>query len=257
MGNTEMSLLRAENLGFSYALGEGRELSLFSGLDLSVRKGEILCLLGPSGCGKTTLLKLLAGFIAPREGQILYRDSPVSGPFQKGQMIFQDPHQLLPWLTVSQNVVFPRVRSFRKISPDWECESLLKETGLEGYGSFHPSQLSGGMKQRCALARSFYADPDILYMDEPFGSLDAPSRQDLQNLLLLLWKERGITILFVTHDIAEALLLSDRILLFPSAGEAPRIEENPLERPRNRRDEKFLKEELRFFTYLSARERTL
>ncbi len=257
MGSPEMNLLQAENLGFAYPLADGGELSLFSGLDLGVPKGEILCLLGPSGCGKTTLLKLLAGFILPREGQVLYEGKPVSGPFQKGQMIFQDPHQLLPWLTVSQNVEFPRFRSFRKKSPPGDSESLLKKTGLERFGDFHPSQLSGGMKQRCALARALYADPDILFMDEPFGSLDAPSRQELQNLLLQLWEERGFTILFVTHDIAEALLLSDRILLFPSAGEAPRFEDNPLPRPRIRREEQFLREELKFFSYLSARERTL
>ncbi len=252
-----MNLLRTEKLSFSYFPEKERELPLFQEMDLTVPEGEILCFLGPSGCGKTTLLKLLAGFVRPQKGQVFYADRAVTGPFKKGQMIFQDPSQLLPWLTVAQNVEFPLRRSLLKKSDGTSCRNVLEETGLWEYRNFYPSQLSGGMKQRCALARGLYARPDLLFMDEPFVSLDAPSRQGLQNLLLSLWKERKTTILFVTHDIAEALILSDRILLFSGSGKPPVLYHNSLPRPRVRQKEEFLKEESRFFSYLSSSERTL
>lgn len=260
-----MSLLIADNLSFSYPLDEGKKLDIFQNTDLKVQEGEILCLLGPSGCGKSTLLKLLAGFLTPSSGSVSYRENLVRTPFKKGQMIFQDPSQLLPWLSVRDNILFPEIR---RISPGrskgkWGQEAddqlcdILGLTGLEEYADFYPSQLSGGMKQRCALARSLYADPEILFMDEPFVSLDAPSRTALQKLVLKLWEEKKKTILFVTHDIAEALLLADRLMILSALDGAVMIQENPLSRPRKRQDSDFLREEARLYSSLESSEMTL
>ena len=223
-----MNLLTARDLTFAYDLADGRKLPVIPRTDISVREGEILCLLGPSGCGKSTLLKILAGFLPPREGEIRYRQEAVTAPFIRGQMIFQDPSQLLPWLNVEENIQFPLKRPLfrggrkgRSSKQDESAASLLEVTGLSGYAAFYPSQLSGGMKQRCALARALYARPEILFMDEPFGSLDAPSRSSLQKLLLKLWQEKRKTILFVTHDIAEALILADRLILMDGLNRPP------------------------------------
>ncbi|OQY34345.1 MAG: hypothetical protein B6241_05015 [Spirochaetaceae bacterium 4572_59] len=260
-----MSLLTAENLSFSYPLDEGKKLDIFHNWNLKVQEGEILCLLGPSGCGKSTVLKLLAGFLAPSSGSVFYRDNPVRAPFKMGQMIFQDPSQLLPWLTVRENVLFPNIRRMparrRKATlrkePDEQLQQILGLSGMEEYGDFYPSQLSGGMKQRCALARSLYANPEILFMDEPFVSLDAPSRNSLQKLVLKLWEEKKKTILFVTHDIAEALLLADRLMILSTLNGAVKIQENPLSRPRRRQNPDFLKQEARLYSYLESSEMTL
>jgi NitT/TauT family transport system ATP-binding protein len=232
-----LNILSLENIHFNYL--SGQEKSVFSDMALSVKKGEILTLLGPSGCGKSTLLKLAAGFILPQKGGVFYRDNPVHKPYLKGQMIFQDPHQLLPWLTVEENICFPE--KAKKVEKD-KINQLLKMVGLEKYSAFFPGELSGGMKQRCALGRALYVNPEILFMDEPFVSLDAPSRHSLQELVLELWKEWGITIVFVTHDIGEALFLSDRMALLDGKGKNPPIRKNPLSHPRDRWSEPFLKE---------------
>ena len=259
-----MSVLRAENLGFSYYPANNRALKIFSNLDLNIREGEIFCILGPSGCGKSTLLKILAGFLPPGQGGVFYRDHPVLSPFIKGQMVFQDTAQLFPWLTVKENIVFPLKRKGWGLFPSAGSRSipdlpdeLLKLTGLTDFQDYYPAQLSGGMKQRCALARALFAGPDLLFMDEPFVSLDAPSRSALQKVVLELWKTGGKTILFVTHDIPEALLLSDRLMLITDINMQPRILDNPLPRPRRRMDEDFLREEGRMYSYLESSGMTL
>ncbi len=259
-----MSVLRAESLGFSYYPAGNRKLEIFSNLNLQIREGEIFCILGPSGCGKSTLLKILAGFLPPGRGEVLYRDHPVRAPFIKGQMVFQDTAQLLPWLTVKENIFFPLKRKRWGIFPSAGNRSvsdlpdeLLKLTGLSDFQNFYPAQLSGGMKQRCALARALFAGPDLLFMDEPFVSLDAPSRSALQKVVLELWTTGGKTILFVTHDIPEALLLSDRLMVITEMNREPRILDNPLPRPRRRMDEEFLREENRMYSYLESSGMTL
>lgn len=244
-----MSLLRAENLSFAYAGGE----PVLKGLDLSVEPGEFLSLLGPSGCGKSTLLRLLSGFLAPAEGQVFLCDRPVTGPAPQGQMIFQDPAQLLPWLTVEGNIrLAARGTAPGKPSQGPALEDVLAMTGLGRYGSSYPHQLSGGLKQRAALARALFAQPSILFMDEPFGSLDAPARRELQKLLLSLWKAQDFTVLFVSHDIPETLLLADRLLVFPGDGGEPFLQENPLPRPREAQSEVFRREQLRFYSLVDS-----
>jgi len=238
-------MLKAKGVGFSYSSEKGK-LPILSGLDLCVEEGEFLSILGPSGCGKSTLLRLLSGFILPKEGVITLRDRKVKGPSPEGQMIFQDPAQLLPWMTVEGNI---------RLSSTGDppiMEELLSLTGLLSYRKFFPHQLSGGLKQRTALARALYANPSLLFMDEPFGSLDAPARRGLQQLLLKVWKTRQVTILFVSHDIGETLLLSDRILIFPGDGGAPFIQKNPLPRPRDSSEEAFRRKQVRLYSLVDS-----
>ncbi|MDC7223281.1 MAG: ATP-binding cassette domain-containing protein [Spirochaetales bacterium] len=244
-----MDILQWKDISFAYPLADGEERRLFSGLNLSVKKGEILALLGPSGCGKTTLTKLGAGFLAPHGGQVLFKGRPVEKPFALGQMIFQESHQLLPWLNLRDNISFPHRK---KKADSVRVDSLLKRVGLERWGTSYPGELSGGMKQRGALARALYMEPEILFMDESFVSLDAPSRHGLQDLLLDIWEQRETTIIFVTHDMGEALYLADRILLMSGKKEPPRISHNPLDRPRKRWDRPFLDEVLRLHSLVES-----
>jgi NitT/TauT family transport system ATP-binding protein len=251
-----MNQLQAENLTFNYSnWGENSPL-IINHLNLRVNKGEFLCLLGPSGCGKSTLLKLLAGFLTPQGGALYYDSKEIKTPFKQGQMVFQDPSQLLPWLSVEQNILFSEKKGFtgnRKSSLNKNrLTEILTLTGLEDFKNYYPSQLSGGMKQRCALGRALYGEPDILYMDEPFVSLDAPSRSVLQKMLLNIWKKRGTTIIFVTHDIREALILSERVLIFSQPGKEIMDEQNRLPRPRMGLEESFLKEEARLYSLLES-----
>ena len=253
-----MKLIEAENISFSYPMGQGT-LPVTENLNLSVEKGEFVSILGSSGCGKTTLLKLFSGFYLPDEGQILYEGKRVDKPFSSGQMIFQDTGQLLSWLTVEKNILFPRHPSILYFGkkglsgPDLDyCEELLEITGLKEYRDFYPNQLSGGLKQRVSLARALYSRPHILFLDEPFVSLDAPSRAELQQLLLKLWKVGNLTIFFVTHDISEALILSDRILVFPGGSKKPLDLLNLMGRPRQIDNERFIKENIRLYSIIDA-----
>jgi len=253
-----MKLIDVENLSFSYNGEQGR-LSILNKLNLSVNKGEFISILGPSGCGKSTLLRLLSGFYRPESGEIRFHDGKVSSPFPEGQMIFQDTGQLLPWLTVGKNIQFPRFRSSlygrkKKISREDRSlfEELLSTTGLTSFRDYYPNQLSGGLKQRVSLARAIFAGSEIIFLDEPFVSLDAPSRSELQQLLLKLWKSGGRTIFFVTHDISEALLLSDKILIFPGDKKDIRLVGNDLKRPRNRDDQSFIKEKLQIYSAIDS-----
>lgn len=244
MREKEASLLVATGLAFSYTPKAG----IIDSLDLTLETGEILCVLGPSGCGKSTLIKLLSGFLLPQEGIVRYRGRPVTGPFREGQMIFQDPAQLMPWLRVGENISFLDGRKADSI----RLASLLELTGLAGFESYYPSALSGGMKQRCALGRALYGEPDILFMDEPFVSLDAPSRSELQRLILRIVNGRRTAVLFVTHDIREALILADRILVMTEPGGPVTLKENRLGEERDGRSLLFLEEEARYYSLLEG-----
>ncbi|WP_280434741.1 ABC transporter ATP-binding protein [Nocardia carnea] len=181
--------------------------------DLTIESGEFVCVVGPSGCGKTTLLKLLAGFLEPTQGTVRVGDRPVTGPDPDRGVVFQQP-ALYPWLTVRQNVEFgPKVRGIARAQRTAEADRLLSMVGLDHLGSRRPYELSGGQQQRAQIARVLINDPRIILMDEPFGALDALTRENLQGELLALWRERRKTILFVTHSIDEALLLGTRVLV--------------------------------------------
>lgn len=200
-------------------------------VDLDVKEGEFVCIVGPSGCGKTTFLNLVGGFLSKDGGSLQFDGKEVLRPFRDGVMVFQEFDQLFPWRTLLQNVQFPLEESV----PDKEQRKktalkYLSMMKLEGYENHYPSELSGGMKQRGAIARALVTKPRMLLMDEPFGSLDAQTKQALQQVFLEVWKKTGTTVLFVTHDVREALLMADRILVM-NRGKITRVFDNERRHP--------------------------
>lgn len=203
-------------------------------VDLCVEPGEFICLLGPSGCGKSTLLHIVAGFITPDAGEVRVDGTAKTGPGADRCMLFQAP-TLFPWLTTIDNVLFGlRARGAVTADSRRQADELLDLVGLGSFGDHYPHQLSGGMRHRAALARALINRPRVLLMDEPFAALDAITREAMQNFLLGLWERERTTILFVTHDVEEAALLSDRVCVM--SGRPGRIiatEDITLGRPRD------------------------
>jgi sulfonate transport system ATP-binding protein len=181
-----------------------------SGINLRLRAGERLAIVGSSGCGKSTLLRLIAGLSAPSEGQIWFDQAPVLKPNPKVGLIYQEP-RLMPWLRVHANVGF----CLRSAEPERQrtIQAALARVGMEAYGHYFPKQLSGGMAQRVAIARALAPAPSLILLDEPFSALDAIRRAELQNHFLSLWEQQQISTLLVTHDVEEAILLADRIVV--------------------------------------------
>lgn len=192
---------------------EHAQVSALEGLSFDVKAGEFLCLLGTSGCGKSTILNVLAGFVAPTSGEVLLDGLPIAGPGPDRAMVFQR-HALFPWKTVAGNVEFGlRMLGRSQNERRNRAAELIRLVGLSGFEKRYPAELSGGMEQRVGLARTLAVDPIVLLMDEPFGSLDAQTRIMMQELLLEIWDEADKTVVFVTHDVDEAVLLADRILV--------------------------------------------
>lgn len=192
-------------------------------VDLEVRDGEFLCLLGPSGCGKSTLLSVMAGFQAAADGDVMHRGAPVRQPCRDMGFVFQSSEALFDWLTVEDNIGFGlRMAGMPKQERKAVIEEHLRLVGLGHAGRKRPPQLSGGMRQRVQIARVLANAPDVVLMDEPFGALDAQTRTVMQHELGRIWQERRSTVVFVTHDIDEALILADRIAIM-TAGPAARI----------------------------------
>ncbi len=203
-------------------------------ISLSIAEGEFVCLVGPSGCGKTTLLRILAGLEKPSVGEFTIVTDDGNRPLQS--MVFQE-RGIIPWLTVEENVAFGlKMRRLPKRLIHERTSYYLKKTGLEKFSNLYPKELSGGMKQRVSIARAFANDPEILLMDEPFAALDEQNKFILQEELLSIWAETRKTVLFITHSIDEALLLSDRILLM-SSQPGRIIEEIIVDMPRPRKME--------------------
>ena len=194
----------------------GGYLNVLEGIDCSVPRGQLVCILGRSGCGKTTLLNILAGFVAPSAGSVRLDGVPVTRPGPERGVVFQED-ALFPWLTVRENIAFGLHgrRARDQVRP--AVDEYLALVGLSEFADYLPQEISGGMKQRVALARVLILQPRVLLMDEPFGALDAQTREEMQNLLIDLWGRFGHTILFVTHDVHEAVALADRILLMDKA----------------------------------------
>lgn len=215
------------------AKGRRHEVVALDGVDARVRPEEFLTVIGPSGCGKTTLLRVIANLIDIDGGEVLIDGRQVIEPGPERAMVFQQ-FGLFPWKTVLDNVKFPLI--VRKV-PDARATEMartqLKRVGLERFELSHPHQLSGGMQQRVGLARALATDPEILLMDEPFGSIDAQTRELMQEELMKLWAEARKTVVFITHDLDEAVLLSDRILVLTrSPGRVRTVVDVPLPRPR-------------------------
>ena len=221
----------------------GRRTVALAGASLRVRAGELICLLGPSGCGKSTLLRIIAGALPADEGTVTVGGRPVTGPSPDRGVLFQTP-MLFGWLTTRNNVLFgPRAQRAARLherdDPELEDEAsaLLDRVGLAGFGEAFPHELSGGMQHRAAFARALASRPSLLLMDEPFGALDAITRERMHEFLLDMWDQHRTTIIFVTHDIEEAILLGNRVAVMggspPGIGEVIDI---PLGRPRRALD---------------------
>lgn len=215
-------------------------LTVLKNISFEVEKNEFVCIIGPSGCGKTTLLRIIAGLEKADGGDILMDGKKSEGPSKEKGMVFQE-FSLFPWKTVKENVEFGL--KFRGV-PQEKRKNIAEEkidlVDLSGWGNKYPHELSGGMKQRIAIARALANDPQILLMDEPFGSVDAQTRNMLQDELLKIWNETQKTILFVTHNVDEAVYLADRIIALSSTpAEIKNIHNISLDRPRNRTHEDF------------------
>ncbi len=204
-------------------------------ISLVIRRREFLCVLGASGCGKSTLIRILAGLETPTSGEILLDGNPVSGPCPDRGMVFQG-YTLFPWLTVKRNVMFGlQMEGKSSFEAASEAREWIAMVGLSKFENAYPHELSGGMKQRVAIARALANRPRILLMDEPFGALDAQTRAQMQAYLLDIWKNVDVTILFITHDLDEAVYLSDKILVLgTNPSRVAEIIENPVPRPRSR-----------------------
>ena len=212
----------------------GRETVALADVSMTIGKSEFACILGPSGCGKSTILNLVAGFEQPNSGAVLIDGRPITAPDRSRGMVFQQP-LLFPWLNVIDNITFgPRMAGAPAEQYAAQAARYVQLMGLTGFEKHYPYELSGGMQQRVALARAWISEPELFLMDEPFGALDAQTRLMMQELLLRVWERSRTTVMFVTHDIDEALFLADRIFIMTAR--PGRIKENlvvDFARPRN------------------------
>jgi NitT/TauT family transport system ATP-binding protein len=237
-------MLRVEHLTKTYGEGQ-RAVEAIGDLSFEVAENEFVCIVGPSGCGKTTLLRCVSGLMAPTGGQVALRDQPVTDPPPNMALVFQDySRSLFPWLTVRQNVQLPlRRKSIDKAEAARLVEEAVDAVGLTRFLDAYPWELSGGMQQRVAIARALAYQPEILLMDEPFASVDAQTRGDLEDLVLEVRQRYGVTVVFVTHDIDESVYLSDRVVvLTPAPTSVAEIVDVALPRPRDQVETKELPE---------------
>ncbi len=223
--------LQAENIDMVFKT-DGNSVSVLERINLEVREGEFVCLLGPSGCGKSTLLNIVAGFLAPTGGEVRIDGEAVRGPDPRRIFVFQE-RGVFPWLTVEGNIAFglfkrPKAEQKRRIA------HYIKMVGLQGFEQAYPQELSGGMKQRLEVARALAVDPDMLFLDEPFGALDSITRLLMRGELLRIWEAERKTIIFVTHDIEESVQLADRVVVMSARpGRIGRIVDVDIPHPRD------------------------
>ena len=232
MAEGAIPIIRIDRV-FKHFQLQDQTIHALSDASLTIAKGEFVCLIGASGCGKSTLLRIMAGFEQPSSGQALMWDKPIEGPDPSRGMVFQD-YALFPWLSVRDNIGFgPASRGLGKSEVKDAVDRFVELVGLQKFASAYPHQLSGGMKQRVAIARVLANDAELVLMDEPFGALDAMTRERLQDELLDIWQRTKLTVVFVTHSIEEAIFLADRVVVMtPGPG---RIEsDNRLDLPRPR-----------------------
>ena len=246
-------MLKIEHLGKTYGTGD-KAVEAIADLDFEVNEKELVCVVGPSGCGKTTLLKCMSGLLPATTGQVTLHGEVIDGPPENMALVFQEySRSLFPWMTVRQNVSFPLAKRKDAEEP---VEKAVESVGLTDFLDRYPWELSGGMQQRVAIARALAYQPEILLMDEPFASVDAQTRADLEDLVLQVREQYGVTIVFVTHDIDESVYLGDRIVvLTPSPTEVQETLDVDLPRPRDQIDTKELPEfaQLRGHVYRSIK----
>jgi NitT/TauT family transport system ATP-binding protein len=242
----------------------GRDLTVFDGLSFGIAPGSFVSVIGPSGCGKSTLLKIISGLEPATAGEVRFEDRPVAGPPKGMVYVFQHyTRSIFPWLTVRRNVEFG-LRARKAVSraeARERCDEYISLVGLEGCADYYPYQLSGGMQQRVCIARALIGEPAVLLMDEPFSAVDAMTRALLQELVLKIWDKLAITILFVTHDVDEAVLLSSRIISLGRAG-AGIVQDVMIDLPRprdqiaTRAEPRFTELRQRLFASIFAQEKT-
>ena len=232
--------IRVEAVGKVFLDNTGQDLVALGSVALEIRPGELVSLVGPSGCGKSTLLRLIAGLDTPTTGQLWLDDAVITHTGHERGLVFQDP-TLFPWLTVQGNVASGLVARRVHRHSQAEVYEYIRLVGLEGFERAYPHQLSGGMAQRVALARALVNHPKVLLLDEPLGALDAFTRMNMQDEILRIWQKRRTTMLLVTHDIDEAIYMSDRIVIMSSRpGAIQQVLDVPLGRPRSRNHPDFL-----------------
>ncbi len=243
VAETEPSSLRVQNVSKSFLAPDDplTRRQALSNISLSITPGELVSLIGPSGCGKSTLLRLIAGLEFPDSGELLIGSDPINEPSAERGLVFQDPN-LFPWLTVRRNIQAGLVARRVLREKRNEVDEFMRLVGLETFADAYPHHLSGGMAQRVALARALINHPKVLLLDEPLGALDAFTRMRLQDEVLRLWENRRTTMLLVTHDIDEAIYMSDRIMIMTQRpGRIDRDITNALARPRDRSSAEFLR----------------
>jgi NitT/TauT family transport system ATP-binding protein len=234
--DADEAVLSIRDLRQVYNLGSAEEREAIANISFSVQPGEFVCIVGPSGAGKTTLLRCLSGLLRPTGGDVLFEGRRLDKVPDRLSVVFQDySRSLFPWLTVAGNIAVPlKVAGLKEAQRKARIEEVLHAVGLGAVGKQYPWQLSGGMQQRVAIARSLAHQPELLLMDEPFASVDAQTRFDLEDLILRVRVEYNVTVVLVTHDIDEALYLGDRVVVLSNSPSRLRtILDVPLERPRN------------------------
>jgi NitT/TauT family transport system ATP-binding protein len=228
-------MLSIKNLNKTYYTEEGDEVVALSDINLDVADKEFVCFIGPSGCGKTTLLRITAGLEKPDSGTLTVNNEPIKGPGPDRGMVFQE-YSLFPWRTVLKNITFSlELKKIPKSEREKIARDFLEVVGLSKFADSYPHELSGGMKQRVAIARALVNDPDVLLMDEPFGAVDAQTRNRLQHELLNIWEKKKKTVLFITHSVDEAVFLADKVVVFTARpGRIKEVINIDLPRPRER-----------------------
>ncbi len=229
-----MALLEIKGV-YKKFFADGKEMEALHDVNLTVADNQFVCFIGPSGCGKTTLLRIVAGLELPTAGTVTIDGMPITGPSPERGMVFQE-YSLFPWRTILDNTVFGlELKGMDKVKRGYKGRQYLKMVGLQGFENRYPHELSGGMKQRVAIARTLVNDPKAILMDEPFGALDAQTRNTMQSELLRIWEEEKKTVLFVTHSVDEAIYLADAIVIMSARpGRIKEIIDIPLPRPRSR-----------------------
>lgn len=256
MNNPPFGMLAIDQVGMEFALAdEDRTINVLDNISLDIPKGKFVSIVGHSGCGKSTLLRIMAGLTQPTLGEVRVDGNVVEGPNASRGMVFQQD-AVFPWLSVRDNIEYGlKVRGLKKTQRQLESDAWIKLVGLDGWENAYPKQLSGGMRKRVDLARVYANKPDVMLMDEPFGALDAQTKATMQSELLSLWEQAGSTVVFVTHDLEEAIFLSDMVIVLSrNPGRIKYVQHVELPRPRTetlRMSNEFLAEKRRLFDILS------